>query len=133
MDGNATPDKIWLAILRHYTLQELSKATCRFIEDGDHPWQFIGILHHIQGINITLSAANQIKLIDDDQVNAGLRLPLCTTLTAACFLPRAAVPFLIVETLCIPICSLCGTIGAISTPDNSILQSSTLSQIPTLM
>lgn len=91
MHGNATPNKSWLAILRHYTLQELGEAACRYIEDGEHPRQFIGILRDIQGMNVTPDAADQIELIDDDQVNAWLRLSRCTTLTVACFLHRAAV------------------------------------------
>ena len=36
--------------------------------------QFIGILHEIQGLNVTPDAADQIELINDDQVNAWLRL-----------------------------------------------------------
>jgi len=91
MHEKATPDKSWLAILWHHTLQELGKAACQFIEDGDHPWQLIDILHDIQGINIIPPAANQIELIDDNQVNAWLRLPQCTTLTVTFFLPSAAI------------------------------------------
>ena len=91
MHGNATPNKSWLAILRHYTLQELGEAACRYVEDGEYPRQFIGILRDIQGMNVTPDAADQIELIDDDQVNAWLRLSQCTTLTVACFLHRAAV------------------------------------------
>lgn len=89
--GNATPNKSWLAVLKHYTLQELGEAACRYCEDDEHPRQFIGILHDIQGLNVTPDAADQIELINDDQVNAWLRLSQCTTLTVACFLHRAAV------------------------------------------
>ena len=89
--GNVTPNKSWLAVLKHYTLQELGEAACRYCEDDEHPRQFIGILHDIQGLNVTPDAADQIELINDDQVNAWLRLSQCTTLTVACFLHRAAV------------------------------------------
>ena len=89
--GYATPNKSWLAVLKHYTLQELGEATCRYCEDDEHPRQFIGILHDIQGLNVTPNAADQIELINDDQVNAWLRLSQCTNLTVACFLHRAAV------------------------------------------
>ncbi|PUU75579.1 hypothetical protein B9Z19DRAFT_1131122 [Tuber borchii] len=85
------PNKSWLAVLRHYTLQELGEAACRYVEDGEHPRQFIGILRDIQGLNVTPDGADQIELIDDDQVNAWLRLSQCSTLTVACFLHRAAV------------------------------------------
>ena len=89
--GNDTPNKTWLAVLKHYTLQELGEAACRYCEDDEHPRQFIGILRDIQGLNVTPDAADQIELINDDQVNAWLRLSHCTTLTVACFLHRAAV------------------------------------------
>jgi len=91
MHGNTTPNKSWLAILRHYTLQELGEAACRYIEDGEHPWLFIGILPDIQGINVTRDAADQIELIDDDQGNAWLCLSYWSTLMVACCLHRAAV------------------------------------------
>jgi len=42
-------------------------------------------------MNVTPNAADQIKLIDDNQVNAWLRLSRCTTLPVACFLHQAAV------------------------------------------
>jgi len=71
--------------------QELGKAACRYIEDGDHHRQFIGMLRDIQGMNLTPEAADQIELIDDDQVNAWLHLSPCTTLTVACFLHRGPV------------------------------------------
>ena len=91
MRGDEMPNKTWLAVLKHYTLQELGEAACRYVEDGEHPRQFIGILRDIQGLNVTPDAADQIELINDDQVNAWLRLSRCTTLTVACFLHRAAV------------------------------------------
>ena len=91
MHCNTTPNKSWLAILRHYTLQELSEGPCRYIEDGNYSRQFIGILRDIQDMHVTPDAADQIELIDDDQVNAWLHLSQCTTLTIACFLHWAAV------------------------------------------
>jgi len=78
-------------ILRHSTLQELGEAACRYMKDGECPRQYIGILSDIQGMNATPNAADQIKLIDDNQVNAWLCLSRCTTLTVACFLHQAAV------------------------------------------
>jgi len=90
MYGNTTPNKSWLAILWHYTLQELGEAACQYIEDGDNPRLFIGIHRDIQCINVTPDAAHQ-KLIDDDQVNAWLHLSRYSTLTVACFLHQAAV------------------------------------------
>ena len=93
MHGNEMPNKSWLAILRYYTLQELGEAACRYLEAEEYPRQFIGILRDIRGMNVTPDATDQIELIDDDQVNAWLRLSRCTTLTVACFLHRAlAVP-----------------------------------------
>ena len=89
--GPATPSTNWLAVLKYYTLQELGEAAYRYCEEGEHPRQFIGILRDIQGLNVTPDAADQIELINDDQVNAWLRLSRCTTLTVACFLHRAAV------------------------------------------
>ena len=89
--GPATPSTNWLAVLKHYTLQELGEAAYRYCEEGEHPRQFIGILRDIQGQNVTPDAADQIELINDDQVNAWLRLSRCTTLTVACFLHRPAV------------------------------------------
>ena len=89
--GNATPNKSWLAVLKHYTLQELGEAACRYSEDDEHPRQLIGILPDIQGLNGTPDAADQIELINDDQVNTWLCLSQCTTLTVAFFLHRAAV------------------------------------------
>ena len=91
MHGNATPNSSWLAILRHETLQEHGEAACRYMKDGECPQQYIGILSDIQGMNATSNAAAQIKPIDDNQVNAWLRLSQCTTLTVACFLHPAAV------------------------------------------
>ena len=44
-----------------------------------------------RSLNRTPDAADQIELINDDQVNAWLRLSHCTTLTVSCFLHRAAV------------------------------------------
>jgi len=61
------------------------------MKDGECPRQYIGILSDIQGMNATPNAAAQSKLIDDNQVNAWLRLSRCTTLTVACFLHPAAV------------------------------------------
>ncbi|KAG0138783.1 hypothetical protein HOY82DRAFT_534532 [Tuber indicum] len=43
-------------------------------------------------MNVTPNAADQIELIDDDHVNAWLRLSPCTTLTITCFLHRDLVP-----------------------------------------
>ena len=89
--GNATPNKSWLAVLKHYTLQELCEAACGYCEDDEHPRHFIGILHDIQGLNVTPDTADQIELINDDQVNDWLRLSQRTILTVTCFLHRAAV------------------------------------------
>ena len=61
--GNATPNKSSLAVLKHYTLQELGEAACRYCEDDEYPRQFIGILHDIQGLNVTPDTADQIELI----------------------------------------------------------------------
>jgi len=91
MHGNATPNKSWLAILRDYTLQELGKAPCQYLEDGEHPRQFIGILRDIQEMNVTPDTADQIQLIDNVQVNAWFRLSHCSSLTVTCFLHPAAV------------------------------------------
>ena len=60
----------WLAVLKHYILQELGEAAYRYCEEGEHPRQLIAILHAIQGQNVTPNAADQIELINDDQVNA---------------------------------------------------------------
>ena len=68
--GPATPSTNWLAVLKHYTLQELGEAAYRYCEKGEHPRQFIGILRDIQGQNVTPNAPEQIKLINDDQVNS---------------------------------------------------------------
>ncbi|KAG0125454.1 hypothetical protein HOY82DRAFT_616506 [Tuber indicum] len=54
---------------------ELGKAACRYVEEGEHPRQFIGILQDIQGLNVTPDAADQIELIDDNQVDAWLFVP----------------------------------------------------------
>ena len=89
--GDEMPNKTWLAVLKYYTLQKLGEAAWRYVEDGEHPRQLIGILRDIQGLNATPDAADQIELINDDQVNAWLCLSRCTTLTVACFLHRAAV------------------------------------------
>ena len=91
MNGNTTPNKSWLVIHRQYTLQELGEAACRYVEDGEHPRHFIGMLHNIQGMNVNPDAADQTELIDDDQVNSWLRLSHCSTGTVACFLHQAAV------------------------------------------
>ncbi|KAG0132534.1 hypothetical protein HOY82DRAFT_606577 [Tuber indicum] len=92
MHGGNTPNKTWLAILRYYTLQELGKASCRYLEEGDHPRQFVGILRDIKGMNVTPNAADQIELIDDDHINAWLRLSRCTTHTIAYFVYRGLFP-----------------------------------------
>ncbi|PUU72226.1 hypothetical protein B9Z19DRAFT_1138612 [Tuber borchii] len=89
--NNAMPKKSWPAVLRHYTFQELGEAACWSVENVEHHRQFIGILHNIQGLNVTPDSADQIELIDVDQVNAWLCLSQCSTLTVACFLHRAAV------------------------------------------
>ena len=62
MYGNTIPNKSWLTILRHYTLQELSEAGCRNIENSDHPRQLISILRDIQDLNVTPNTADQIEL-----------------------------------------------------------------------
>ena len=31
MRGDEMPNKTWLAVLKHYTLQELGKAACRYV------------------------------------------------------------------------------------------------------
>ena len=80
---NATPNKTWLAVLKHYTLQELGEAACRYGADDKHLRQFIGIPSDIQGLNVTPNTANQIKLINNDRANAWLHLSQCTTLTSA--------------------------------------------------
>ena len=72
-------------------MQQVSKVACRYCEDDEHPLQFLGFLHDIQGLNVTSDAADQIELINDDQVNAWLRLSQCSTPTVACFLHQAAV------------------------------------------
>ena len=84
-------------------------------------------------MNVTPDAVNQIELIDDDQVNAWLRLSQCSIFTVACFLHRAAVAPRDGGDPVRPNTPLARHNLAISTPDNSMLQSSTLSQIPTLM
>ena len=89
--ANAMPNKSWLAVLKHYTLQELGEGACRYCGDDEHPHQFIGILHDILGLNVTPDAADQIEFINDDRVNAWLPLSQCTILTVACFLRRTAV------------------------------------------
>ena len=61
------------------------------MEDGEHPWEFIGIFRDIQGMNVTPDTTDKIELINDDQVNVWLRLSHCSTLTVSCFLHRAAV------------------------------------------
>jgi len=42
-------------------------------------------------MNVTPNTAEQIKLINNDQINAWLHLSHCSTLIVACFLHRAAV------------------------------------------
>jgi len=69
MHRNATLNKSSLAILQHYAMCELGEAACRYIKRGDHLRKFIGILCDIEGMKVTPDAADQIKLIDDDQVN----------------------------------------------------------------
>ena len=89
--GHATPSTNWLAVRKHHPLQELGEAAYRYCEECEQPRQFIGILRDIQGQNVTPDASDQIELINDDQVNAWLRLSCCTTLTVACFLHWPAV------------------------------------------
>ena len=84
--GNATPNKTWLVVLKRYSLLKLGEAACQYCGNDEHLRQFIGILRDIQGLNVTPDTADQIKLINDDQVNAWLHLSQCTTLTVACFL-----------------------------------------------
>jgi len=133
MHGDTTPNKSWLAILRHYTLQELSEAAYQYKEDGEDPMLLIGILYDIQGMNVTPDAADQIELIDNDQVHAWLGVSYCTTLTVACFLQRAAVATPAVATVLVIILVLQRTIRAISIRANSTLRRSTASNILTLM
>ena len=68
--GNATPNKTWLGVIKHYRLLEIGETAYGYCEDEEHPGQFIHILHDIQGLNITPDAADQIELINDNQVNA---------------------------------------------------------------
>ncbi|KAG0632956.1 hypothetical protein HOY80DRAFT_1006391 [Tuber brumale] len=63
----------WLGVLKHYTLQELGEAVCKHLDDGKHPRMLV-------------------ELIDDDQVNAWVRLSNARPLTVACFLHRAPAP-----------------------------------------
>ena len=35
--GNATLNKSWLVVLKHYTLQELDKPACRYCGNDEHP------------------------------------------------------------------------------------------------
>jgi len=86
------PNRNWLAILRHYTLQELGEAACRHLEDDEYPRKFVGILEDIQPLNATPDATHQVELIDDDQVNTWLCLSNANPLTMACFLYRALAP-----------------------------------------
>ena len=81
-----------LAILRLYTLQELGEAACRHLEDDKYSRKFVGILKDIQPLNVTPDVTHQVELIDDDQVNAWLRLSNANPLTMACFLHRALAP-----------------------------------------
>ena len=89
--GPATPSTNWLAVLGRYALRELGEAAHCYCEEGEHHRLFIGILRDIQGQNVTPDAADQIELINDDQINAWLRFSRCTTLTVAYFLHRPAV------------------------------------------
>ena len=52
----------------------------------------MGILEDIQPLNATPDATHQVEVIDDDQVNAWLRLSNANPLTMACFLHRALAP-----------------------------------------
>jgi len=88
---NATPNKLSLVILWHYSLQELSEGGCRYVEDCKPPLQLIGILHDIQGMNVTPDRNDQIELINDEQVNASLYFTYYTFLRISCFHHGAAV------------------------------------------
>ncbi|KAG0639402.1 hypothetical protein HOY80DRAFT_1001015 [Tuber brumale] len=76
----------WLGVLKYYTLQELGKAACKHLDDGEHPRKLVGILKDIQPLNGTPDGTHQVELIDDDQVNAWVHLSNARPLTVACFL-----------------------------------------------
>ncbi|KAG0644870.1 hypothetical protein HOY80DRAFT_996565 [Tuber brumale] len=82
----------WLRVLKHYTLQELGEAVCKHLDDGEHPRRLVCILEDIQPLNATPDGTHQVELIDDDQVNAWVRLSNARPLTVACFLHRASAP-----------------------------------------
>ncbi|KAG0640205.1 hypothetical protein HOY80DRAFT_1000326 [Tuber brumale] len=82
----------WLGVLKHYTLQELREAICKHLDDGEHPRKLVGILEDIQLLNATPDRTHQVELIDDDQVNAWVRLSNARPLMVACFLHRALAP-----------------------------------------
>ncbi|KAG0632976.1 hypothetical protein HOY80DRAFT_1006375 [Tuber brumale] len=82
----------WLGVLKHYTLQELGEAVCKHLDDGQQPRKLVGILVDIQPLNATLDRTHQVELIDDDQVNAWVRLPNARPLMVAYFLYRAPAP-----------------------------------------
>ncbi|KAG0632930.1 hypothetical protein HOY80DRAFT_1006410 [Tuber brumale] len=81
-----------LGVLKHYTLQELGEAVCKHLDDGEHPRRLVGILEDIQPLNATLDGTHQVELIDDDQVNAWVRLSNARPVTVACFLHRTPAP-----------------------------------------
>ncbi|KAG0643955.1 hypothetical protein HOY80DRAFT_997369 [Tuber brumale] len=82
----------WLGVLKHYTLQELGEAVCKHLDDGEHPQKLVGIIEDIQPLNATPDGTHQVELIDDEQVNAWVRLSNARPLTVACFLHRAPAP-----------------------------------------
>ncbi|KAG0634762.1 hypothetical protein HOY80DRAFT_1004874 [Tuber brumale] len=82
----------WLGVLKHYTLQELGQAVCKHLDDGEHPRKLVGILEDIQPLNTTPNGTHQVELIDDQQVNAWVRLSNARPLTVACFLDSTPAP-----------------------------------------
>ncbi|KAG0641325.1 hypothetical protein HOY80DRAFT_1113339 [Tuber brumale] len=69
----------WLGVLKHYTVQELGKA-------------IVSIHADIQPVNTTPDGTHQVELIDDDQVNAWVRLSNARPLMVACVLHCAPAP-----------------------------------------
>ncbi|KAG0640122.1 hypothetical protein HOY80DRAFT_1000448 [Tuber brumale] len=72
--------------------QELREAVCKHLDDGEHPRKLVSILEGIQPLNTSPDGTHQVELIDDDQVNAWVRLSNARPLTVACFLYRAPAP-----------------------------------------
>ncbi|KAG0641168.1 hypothetical protein HOY80DRAFT_999543 [Tuber brumale] len=82
----------WLRVLKHYTLQEIGEAVCKHLDDSEHPRKLVGIHEDIQPLNATPDGTHQVELIDDDQVNAWVRLSNARPLTVASFLHRGPAP-----------------------------------------